>query len=353
MRALFIKLTSMGDLIHALPALTDASRAIPGLSFDWVIEKSFADVAKWHPAVNKIIPTSHRKWRKNFWQSLKNKEIQTFLSSVREERYDLVIDGQSSLKSAAVTLLAKGVRHGLDRVSSRERLVSLAYQKRHFAHRNLHAITRLRLLFAGAFNYPYPNTPPDYGIKDYPFPALSFELPKRYLVFVHNASWPTKMWPEQAWRELVTIAGNAGFNVLLPWGNKAEEERAMHICQGLANAQVLPFCTLSEQARILLGSAGAICSDTGLSHLAAALNVPAITLYGPTSKDLTGTIGLHQQHLVSPFVCTLCYRHRCHYGNEVHAEPLCMLEITPQLLWDRFKDLLASIQPKPQSNPPY
>ena len=345
MRALFIKLTSMGDLIHALPALTDASRAIPGLSFDWVIEKSFADVALWHPAVDKIIPTSHRKWRKNFWQSLRNKEIQEFLTAVRQQRYDLVIDGQSSLKSALVTLLAKGVRHGLDRMSSRERLVSLVYQKRHFAHRNLHAISRLRLLFAAAFNYPYPNTPPDYGIKDYPFPDLPFELPEHYLVFVHNASWPTKRWPERYWRELVSLAATAGFNVLLPWGNKAEKERATNICQGLNNAQVLPFCTLSEQARILLGSAGAICSDTGLSHLAAALNVPAITLYGPTSLDLTGTIGLHQQHLVSPFVCTLCYRQRCHYGDQVHPEPLCMLEITPQLLWHRFNNSFCLSSP--------
>ena len=270
MHALFVKLTSMGDLIHALPALTDASRAIPGLSFDWVIEKSFSEVALWHPAVDKIIPTSHRKWRKHFWQSLKNREIQQFLKSLRQQRYDLVIDGQSSLKSAVVTLLSKGVRHGLDHASCRERLVPLAYQKRHFTNKNLHAITRLRLLFAAIFNYPYTHTPPDYGIKDYPFPALPFDLPERYLVFVHNASWPTKMWPERLWRELIVFAANEGFNVLLPWGNAAEKERAANISEGFANAQVLPFCTLSEQARILLGAVGAICSDTGLSHLAAA-----------------------------------------------------------------------------------
>src|SRR5579871_2592529 len=98
MHALFIKLTSMGDLIHALPALTDARQAIPGISFDWVIEKSFSEVALWHPAINKIIPTSHRKWRKNFRQSLKNQEIQQFLKSLRQQSYDIVIDGQSSLK---------------------------------------------------------------------------------------------------------------------------------------------------------------------------------------------------------------------------------------------------------------
>jgi heptosyltransferase-1 len=336
MHALFVKLTSMGDLIHALPALTDASRMVPGLSFDWVIEKNFSEVALWHPAVKKIIPTSHRKWRKNLWQSLKNKEIYQFLHLLRQEKYDLVIDGQSSLKSAAVSLLSKGVRHGLDRNSCRERVVPMAYQKQHFVSKNLHAVTRLRLLLAAAFNYPFPDTAPDYGIADYPFPALPFELPKPYVVFVHNASWSTKMWPARYWRELITHAANDGLNVVMPWGNETEKQRAIDITAWFANAQVLPFCTLSEHAQILKGAVGAICSDTGLGHLAAALNVPAVSFYGPTNKDLIGSTGLNQTHLVSPFICTLCYRQSCNYADQLNAEPLCLQAITPQMLWQSF-----------------
>ncbi len=342
MQVLFVKLTSMGDLIQALPALTDARHFIPDVSFDWVIEKSFSDIALWHPAINRIIPTSHRKWRQNFWHSLKTREIQQFLQALRQQSYDIVIDGQSSLKSAGVTLLSKGVRHGLDRQSCREQLVPLAYHKRHRAPRSLHAVTRLRLLFAAAFNYPCPTSPPDYGIANYSFPPLPFELPTPYLVLIHNASWSTKMWPERYWRELIAYAANEGLHVLLPWGNEAEKQRAIRISDGLTHAQVLPFCTLSQQARILQGAFGAIGGDTGLSHLAAALGVPHVTMYGPTDENLNGTVGQNQQHQVSPFKCTLCYKHSCDFGNKINPEPLCLLEITPQMLWHRFKATNAS-----------
>ena len=71
------------------------------------------------------------------------------------------------------------------------------------------------------------------------------------------------------------------------------------------------------------------------------ISVPAVTMYGPTSEDLIGTYGLHQQHMVSPFVCTQCYRHDCNYGDQLNPEPLCMLEITPQMLWRSFKNTIA------------
>ena len=338
-KVLFVKLTSMGDLIHALPAFTDAARAIPGIQFDWVIDKNFSEVASWHPAVNKIITTRHRYWKKNFRQSWANGEIPQFLKSLRAEKYDLVIDGQTSMKSAMATFLSRGVRHGLDRNSAREWWIApLAYQKSYFVPRNLHAIQRLRLLLSQALNYTCPETFPDYGIKSFPFPKLKFELPQRYLVFVHNASWPSKMWPIPYWRRLIELAAQENFAVLLPWGNNAEKIRADEICLGYENAEVLPFCSLSEQAQILKQSVGAICSDTGLCHLAASLDVPSVVLYGSTDPNLIGAIGTNQQHIMSPFECTKCYRYQCDYGNQKHPESLCFLEIKPENVWRIFQN---------------
>lgn len=342
MRVLFVKLTSMGDLIHALPALTDAARAVPGITFDWVADKNFSEIAQWHPAVKKIIPTRHRYWRKHWRESLKNGEISQFLKSLRAEKYDLVIDGQSSLKSAVVTFLSHGPRHGLDKRSAKEgSAAAWFYQQSYFVNKNMHAVQRLRLLLSYALNYPCPTTPADYGIQNYPFPALKFELPKPYLVFVHNASWSTKLWPVPYWRRLIEFAGAAGYQVLLPWGNSAEKLRAEAISAGYANAQVLPFCSLSEHGRILQGAAGAICSDTGLCHLAAALNVPAVTLYGPTDPKLIGSLGQNQQLLTSPFTCTHCYQRECHFGNQLHTDALCFLELKPELVWKNFMALMT------------
>lgn len=339
MRILLVKLTSMGDLIHALPAITDASHFVPGIRFDWVVDKNFSDVAQWHPSVNKIITTRHRYWRKNLRESLRNGEIKQFYHSLRSENYDGVIDAQSSLKSALVTYLSKGMRHGLDADSASEgKLASLAYQKTYLIPKDMHAIQRLRLLFSQALNYPCPSTFPDYGINQYAFPSLKFAIAEPYLVFVHNASWASKLWPEQHWRSLIEIAGREGLRVVLPWGNIQEKVRAERISENFSHAQVLPFCSLSEQARILLDSSGAICSDTGLSHLAAALNVPAVTLYGSTDSRLIGSTGSHQHLVNSDFACTKCYQHHCYFNHQKHADALCELAIEPEQVWKVFSN---------------
>jgi heptosyltransferase-1 len=339
MRVLFVKLTSMGDLIHALPALTDVARIIPEISFDWVIEKNFSEVAKWHPAVKNIIPTSHRRWKKNLLECYQKGEIQQFIKSLRKEKYDLVIDGQASIKSAIIMLLSRGLRCGLDINSAREWLAHLAYQKKFFVDKDMHAVNRLRLLFANIFDYPIKGKP-DYGIANYKFPALNFVLPKPYLVFVHNASWQSKLWPEPYWRQLCAFAMRDGFNVLLPWGNEAEKRRAIRIKMNNPNTQVLPFCSLSQHAAILKQSNGAICSDTGLSHLAAALNVPAVTLYGSTSSKLIGTAGLNQKHFITPFACKTCYKQECHYDKKIHSDSQCQLAMKPDMVWQAFKRLI-------------
>ena len=92
MRVLLVKTSSLGDVIHALPALTDAARAIPGIRFDWVVEEGFAEVPSWHPAVDKVIPVAIRRWRKNIWQTIRSGEWRRFKQSLRASQYDLVID---------------------------------------------------------------------------------------------------------------------------------------------------------------------------------------------------------------------------------------------------------------------
>jgi len=342
MRVLLIKLTSMGDLIHALPAISDAKAAIPNISFDWVIDKNFSEVAKWHPAVNRIVSTSHRTWKKNLFKSIKNGDIKKFVKDLRKESYDIVIDGQSSVKSAVTSLLAKGHKVGYDKNSCRESLASFAYHEKITVRKDLHAISRLRLLFANALSYKLPNSKPNYGIDRSSLFPPKINLPKRYLVFVHNASWQSKLWPEAYWRQLVIFANHNGYDVLLPWGSENERVRADRISHNNPNCKVLPFCSLSEHATILLKSHGAICSDTGLSHLAAALDVPAITIYGSTSEKLIGTKGFNQQHAITPFSCSKCYKTMCNYGGAAQFDARCQIAVKPQDVWNEFS-LLTSI----------
>ena len=139
MRVLLVKTSSLGDVIHALPALTDAARAIPGITFDWVVEEGFAEIPTWHPSVGNVIPVAIRRWRKNLWETIKSGEWRRFKQRLRAEKYDLVIDAQGLLKSALLTRYVKAPVAGFDRDSAREPLASRFYQRRLAVARGQHA----------------------------------------------------------------------------------------------------------------------------------------------------------------------------------------------------------------------
>ena len=123
------------------------------------------------------------------------------------------------------------------------------------------------------------------------------------VLFLHGTTWATKHWPDAYWRKLGEIATAAGYRILLPWGDERDRRRAELIAGGNGRATVLERQTLSGLAQHMLRAEGVIAVDTGLGHLAAALGKPALTLYGPTNPDLTGTFGPRQLHLTSNIEC--------------------------------------------------
>jgi heptosyltransferase-1 len=339
-RVLLIKLTSMGDLMHALPALTDASRALPGIRFDWVVDEAFAEVAGWHPAVDRVICSAHRRWRKNLRQAIFGGQLKAFFQQLNGNDYDAILDAQNNLKSAVITGLRRGSSHGLDKDSVREKPAHWAYTHRHAADKLQHAIARQRQLLAQTLGYDLPATAPDYGIDRSRMRLPDLDLPERYLVFVHNASWTTKLWPEQHWHALIELAEQAGYHVLLPCGDDAEQRRALLLASGHDHAIALPKLSLSEVGGLLDKSAGAVCCDTGLSHLAAVLDVPSVSFYGPTSADLIGATGLNQQHLIAssePFACAPCYDRRCTFAGANSALSACMESFSPAEVWQALE----------------
>ena len=313
-RVLLIKLTSLGDLIHALPALSDAQDARPGIEFDWVVDENFQEIALWHPAVKGIITTNHREWRGALTRTETLGSISRTIREIRANEYDLVIDGQGNFKTALLSLSAKGPRAGFDSRSVREWVAHLAYQRRFSASKNAHAIGRLRRLFAAALEYPLPDTAPDFRIQRGMLVKPSVDLPAEYLVFVHNASWKTKLWPERHWLELIRKCSESGFRILLPWGDSREEARARRLALG-SGVQVLPKLSLSEIGYVIAKARACVCMDTGLSHLAAALDVPAITLYGSTDSGLIGASGASQVHIKSERFCSPCQSKICRYSS--------------------------------------
>jgi len=299
MKILLIKTSSMGDLIHTLPALTEAHNKVPDLSFDWVVESSFAEIPRWHNAVNRVVPIALRKWRKNPLQAISEHGPQNFLSALRAEYYDYVIDAQGLLKSAVVAKIARGNKYGFSFDSAREPFASLFYRHKYHIAKDQHAINRIRQLFSEILNYKLEADVIDYGLESSSL-ISNLEILERdkYLVFVHGTTSNAKCWQEQKWIALANLAAQKNFIVKLPWGNEEELKRAQRIKTLCSNVEVLPKMTLTAIAGVLYGAAFVVAVDTGLGHLSAALNKPTISLYGKTDPKLIGTVGKRVHHVL-------------------------------------------------------
>nr|WP_212757844.1 lipopolysaccharide heptosyltransferase I [Stutzerimonas nitrititolerans] len=328
---MLIKTSSLGDVVHTLPALTDAQRAIPGIQFGWVVEEGFAEIPAWHPAVAQVIPVAIRRWRKSLWQTLRSGEWRRFKARLRETHYDLVIDAQGLLKSAWLTRYVKAPVAGLDRDSAREPLASRFYDRRYAVPRDQHALERVRQLFAQALGYELPQGIGDYGL-DRAQLATPGEEP--YLLFLHGTTWPSKHWPEAYWRELAERMSAFGWAIRLPWGNAEEKARAERIAEGIAGASVLPRLNLGGVAKVVAGARACVAVDTGLGHLAAALDVPSISLYGPTLPGRVGAYGRSQVHLCASGPDA---------GKGDRVKP-CFDDLLPERVASELKALLRSAE---------
>ncbi|HQP68292.1 MAG TPA: lipopolysaccharide heptosyltransferase I, partial [Quisquiliibacterium sp.] len=129
MRLLIVKTSSMGDVIHALPVVTDLVRAVPQVRVDWVVEEGFADLPRLHAAVGEVIPVAVRRWRRTLLQARTWREIGAARARLRAARYDLVLDLQGLVKSAWVARWAGAPIAGFDRSCVREPLAAFAYRR--------------------------------------------------------------------------------------------------------------------------------------------------------------------------------------------------------------------------------
>lgn len=348
-RVLIIKMSSMGDVIHTLPALTDAQRVFPDIQFDWVVEPGFAEIPHWHPAVKNVLPISLRRWRKEPWQCFRQGEWQAFIRKLRYTTYDAVIDAQGLVKSALVARFSKGTTYGLGYKSTRGKFVSIAYQHAFDVAQNQHAVEKTRELFAQVFNYQHPKKAPDYGIDKKKLADISYG--DNTVIFLHGTTWVTKHWPQHYWQALAYLVSQQGFHVLLPWGNDKELQRAQSIkmyCQerGIVNApEVLPKLSLGEITSLLAKAKGVVGVDTGFSHIAAAMAVPTISLYGPTDPLLIGAYGPNQQHLKVSTSCAPCFGRECKLGTNFATLPPCFETLPPEKVYQ----VLMQAMVKPSS----
>ena len=336
LRILLIKMSSMGDIFHTFPAITDLKAHYPNAVIDWVVEDGFKEIVDWHPAINQAIPISLRRWMKE--RNLKSwKEFKAWRKMLQSESYDIVIDAQGLLKSAFISTLANApVAKGFDKKSARESVASFFYNDKFSVSKSQHAVERTRQLLGLSFGYA-PASTLNFGIHEN---FVHVEKNSRKLIFIIGTSWVTKLWSATHWQELTAIAINAGYDVEIIWGSNEEKAVADSIIARNPTAtRPVQRMSITAIAEKLVGAAGVIGLDTGFSHLAGALETLTIALYGATSPVKVGLIGEHTSNLqMEPALdCMPCHKRQCKWLPENSVEtPPCMNGIKPNDVWDKL-----------------
>ncbi len=290
MRLLLVKTSSLGDVIHNLPVLSDLRVVFPDAQIDWCVEEAFVEIVRLHPAVAEIIPVALRRWRKTLGRRATWQEIVAFKKRLSATPYDAILDTQGLIKSGVIARLANGRRYGYAAEVAREALAARCYDEGFVIPPNAHAIERNRWLAAAAFNYPL-DLPLDYGIV-----APASDLPwlpptTRVAVLLTATSRDDKLWEEARWVALAQALAERGVTSVFPSGSLRERERVVRLAAAVPGAIVAPPLGLSALAGLLGQAQVVVGVDTGLVHLACALNRPSLALYTATDPALTGVYG--------------------------------------------------------------
>jgi len=291
---LFIKTSSLGDVVHHMPAVSDARRNRPDARIGWVVEEAFAPLVRLHRAVDDIIQVASRRWRRAAFSPATWAEVLAFRRAMREQPHGTVIDAQGLVRSAVITRFARGRRHGYDRDSVREWPARFFYDAHYSVERSLHAITRNRMLTAQALGYTA-NGPLDFGLDR---AALAGGAFAREAILLHATARPEKEWPVANWIALGQSLAAQGYTVVLPWGTDVERRRSSEIAAAVPNARVPDFRPLDDVAQMIARAAFVVGVDTGLLHLAAALGVPLVAIFLGTEPDQHGPLGAGRIEIV-------------------------------------------------------
>lgn len=283
---LLVKTSSLGDVVHNLPVVSDIRRALPDAAIDWVVETTYEAIPRLHGGVRAVIPMGVRRWRKSWWRRETRRELQAAIARLQSQHYDAVVDTQGLLKSALLARAARGTRYGLDWASAREPLGWL-YDRTFGVSWTMHAVERNRELVARALGYER-TAEVEYGVDA---ARGVHSASSDYAVLMHSTSARAKLWREDDWLACADWLAKRGTRVVLPWGSADERARSERLAVRMSHASVPALLSLPEAAALLAGAQLVIGLDTGLTHLAGALGVPTVAVYVSTDPRATGLYG--------------------------------------------------------------
>jgi len=330
-KILIVKLSSLGDIIHTLPAFKAIRDEYPESKICWVVEKNGAEILKHLEGLNEIIIFDTLNWRKRPFSLTTVKELRESIKKIRG-KFDLAIDFQGTLKSSFITFIsASKERIGFGKENLREPISSIFYTKRvepipentHVIYKNLKILETI-------------------GIKKdspvFPKLILNTELPEglkfngdRLIIINGGGGWETKIWLKGRWRELALKIKELDYEPLFLWGNKAEKERMEEESKG--DIPLTPFLNISQLIKLISLSRLVISGDTFPLHIADLLGIPSVGIYGPSNPSRNGPISKNSEVVFHKLPCSFCYKRKC-------KDLECMKRIDVESVLIKVKEIL-------------
>jgi heptosyltransferase-1 len=322
MKALIVKLSALGDIIHALPVLGYLHTVSPGIEIDWIVEENNRELLEGNPLIKQLHLTRTKKWRKNLFAAETRKEIADLRMLLKQREYDLAFDIQGNIKSGIVTWLSgAGKRYGFDRHGARE-FPNLFFTNNQVPLRKIdfHITSRSLRVVSIPFGKDYQGMilktdiatrPEDDAAAEAFLATLSDGL---VFLFHPGTTWQTKLWYEAGWIELGKriLERFPDATILLSSGNEAERSVVERISSGVGkNARPLPKLPIKTFAAFLKKVDLVIGGDTGPIHMAAAVGTPTVSFYRVTDAKRNGPLGSNHVHVQSPMHCNACLRKAC------------------------------------------
>ncbi len=285
-KILVVRLSSLGDIIHTYPMIYDIKKNLPNTTIDWLVDENFVDLVQLNPLVDNTISIPLRKWKKDklsLFSNFRKWRTQT-------TKYDYIIDAQGLIKSAILAKCFNGTIYGLGRNSIREKLACLLYNKCFDTGKQLLAITKNRILASMIFGYNINTVSVNFGLSN--LKISDNKITKPYVIFFHATSKESKKYPKNDWAKLATyLINNHNISIILPFGSEQEKIESLAINNLISSNKVyVPENTFdyTKLTEIITNAEFVFGVDTGLIHLANALNKKLIAIYVDTNPEMTG-----------------------------------------------------------------
>jgi len=341
---LIIKLSSIGDIVHALPFLRTLRKNHPDAYIAWVIEESFQDLIKWNPDLDEVIPIRTKYWRKNL--SIKSwNEICQIRKLFKKRQFDWTFDLQGLIKTGVISRMSGAPnRVGFHRDNCREKINTwFNNNQSKYLSSGSHIVDRCLSQLSALGDF-HPQTEFTISIRaedEHTSEAFMMEnnkLTEKPIAGINpGAGFPTKLWSIERYAQFADrLTEELGFSILLTWG-PGEEDLVRNISNSMKQQSwIAPATSIAESIGLYKKLSLFVGSDSGPFHICWALGIPTVSVWGPTDPDRNGAYSNKHEAVFHKLNCSFCWKRQCPLGTTE-----CMDKVTVQNMFEATKKLAS------------